>query len=257
MVMGRKRFLCSILILVFPSLLLAQAESSSSSSTVYEIAFDSALSKLSQSQLAVYTGREYYPYFIKKSQYSTTTLTSAGNRSGEHPFFIRDEFRSEAIVFEGVAYPSINLAFDICRSEVVVITPQRKAIILPEGRVQKFHYAGHEFRALVNVDGLKNDFYDVLYWSDSTALCVKRRKNQSELWRMISDYYVILNNQAYPVSAVSTKSVGVKASLLRIFSDREEQMRAFIREKRLRFSKSKKEQSLTKVIEYYASLKTQ
>lgn len=255
--MGRKRILCSILVLVFPSLLLAQSETSSSSAQVYEIAFENALSKISQPQLAVYTGREYYAYFIKKNQYSTTTLTSAGNRAGEHPFFISDEFRSESIVFEGVSYPSISLAFDICRSEVVVVTPQRKAIVLPEGSVQNFHYAGHEFRALTNVAGLKNDFYDILYWSDSTSLCVKRRKNQSELWRMISDYYVILNNKSYPVSSVSTKSVGVKASLLRIFSDREEQMRSFIRQNRLKFSKAKKEQSLIKVIEYYASLKTQ
>jgi hypothetical protein len=257
MVMGRKRILCSILVLVFPSLLLAQSETSSVPVSIYEIAFDSALSKLSPS-LAVYTGREYYPYFVKKSgMYAATALTTAQTRPGEHPFFLTDEFRPETIVFEGVVYPSINLSFDICRSEVVVLTPQRKAIVLPEGKVQKFNYAGHKFRALTGVDGIKNDFYEILYWSDSTVLCAKRRKNQTELWHMITDYYVILNSQAYPVSSVSTKSVGVKASLLRIFSDREEQMRSFIRQNRLKFSKAKKEQSLIKVIEYYASLKTQ
>ena len=254
--MTRKHIFCSILILVFPSLLLAQSETSTASASVYEITFDSALSKLNQRQLSVYTGREFYPYFIKENVYSTTTLVTSGSRPGEHPFFITDEFRPEKIVFEGVVYPSVYLAFDICRSEVVVLTPEQKAIVLPEGKVQKFNYDGHEFKMLTNVSGLNNDFYEILYWSNSTILCAKREKNQTELWHTISDYYVILNNQAHHVSSVSTKSVGVKATLLRIFADREDQMRSFIRQNKLKFSKAKKEQSLVKATEYYASLKT-
>lgn len=255
MISGRVFYL--ILFLVFPSLLLAQPETTSSSASVYEIAFDSALSKLNQSQLAVYTGREYYPYFIKKTGiYAATAITTAGSRPGEHPFFITDEFRSEMIDFEGVVYSAINLAYDICRSEVVVLTPQRKALVLPEGKVQKFNYAGHAFKLLTDVDGLRSDFYDILYEKDSSMLCAKRRKNQSELWRTISDYYIILNSEAYPVSLVNAKNVGVKATLLRIFKDKEDQVRAYIRQNNLKFTKSKKESSLIKVVEYYASLKT-
>lgn len=255
--MTGKHIFYSFLILVFPSVLLAQPETSSASASVYEIAFDSALSTLNHRQLAVYTGREYYPYFIKKTGiYAATAITTAGSRPGEHPFFITDEFRSEMIEFEGVVYPAINLAYDICRSEVVVLTPQRKALVLPEGKVQKFNYAGHAFKTLTGVDGLRNDFYDILHWSDSTILCAKRRKNQTELWHTISDYYIILNNHAYPVSLVSTKNVGVKASVLRILADKQDQVRAYIRQNNLKFKKSKKENSLIKVVRYYASLKT-
>jgi hypothetical protein len=255
--MVRRRIFYLILILVFPSLLLAQSETSSTAASVYEIAFDSALSRLDQSQLAVYTGREYYPYFIKKTGiYAATAITTAGSRPGEHPFFITDEFRLERIEFEGVVYPAINLAYDICRSEVVVLTPQRKAVVLPEEKVQKFDYAGHSFRTLTNVDELRNDFYEILYEKDSTMLCAKRRKNQTELWHTISDYYIILNSQAHPVSLVSTKSVGIKATLLRIFKDKEDKVRTYLRQNNLKFTKSKKESSLKKIVEYYASLKT-
>jgi hypothetical protein len=127
---------------------------------------------------------------------------------------------------------------------------------LPEGKVQKFNYAGHAFRALTDVSGLRNDFYDILYWSDSTVLCVKRRKNQTELWHSFSDYYIILNNEAYPVSLVGTKNVGVKSALLKILKDKEDQVRSYIRQNKLKFNKSNKEGSLVKVVEYYASLKT-
>lgn len=239
--------------------LLAQPETSAVPGSIYEIAFDSALAKLNKSQLAVYTGREYYPYFVKKTgMYAATSMsvTSTGSRPGEHPFFITDEFRSETIVFGGVTYSAINLAYDICRSEVVVLTPQQKALVLPEGRVQNFNYAGHAFKYLKGVADLKNDFYDILYGSDSTMLCAKRHKNQSELWRTISDYYIILNNQAYPVNVVNTKSVGMKATVLRILHEKEEQIRPYIRENNLKFTKSKKESSLVKVVEYYTSLKT-
>jgi len=223
----------------------------------YDIAFDSALSKLNQRQLAVYTGREYYTYFFKEGgKYGAGSASLAGSRPGEHPFFMSDEFRSETIEFEGVQYQSIYLAFDICRSEVVVLNPKRKAMILPEGKVQKFNYAGHAFKNLTGVNNLKDDLYDILYWSDSTILCVKRRKTQSELWHTISDYYIILNNNAYPVSLVSTKSVGVKPAVLRILADREDQVRDYIRQNKIKFSKKKKEQNLIKVIEYYVSLKT-
>lgn len=253
-VMGRQCIFFFVLILVFPVWVKAQSETSSVSASVYEIAFDSARSKLSRPQLAVYRGREYYPYFIKKTVYSTTTLTTSGSRPGEHPFFLSDEFRSERIVFDGVVYPDVNLAFDICRSEVVVLTPQRKMIVLPEGKTHSFKYDGHAFKSLVNVNGLKSDFYEILFWTDSTSLCVKRSKNQTELWRMISDYYVILNNEAYPINSL-TKSF--KAALLKIFADREDQMRTFIRQNKLKFSKASKEADLIKAVEYYTSLKTQ
>lgn len=247
--------------LILPSLAHAQAEASSVSASVYEIALDSAISKLNKTQLAVYTGREYYPYFLKddnKYKYGAMAVTTAGPRPGEHPFFISDDFRSEKIEFDGVVYPNINLAYDICKSEVVVLNPERKALVIPTTKVKRFTYAGHSFQAFVNVNGLKTDFYDVLYGSDSVNLCVKRRKNMTELWRTISDYYIVLNNQAYPVSLVSTKSksVGIKATVLKIFADKEDQVRSYIRQNKLKFTKAKKEKSLQKVVEYYASLKT-
>lgn len=254
--MAGKRVFYLIAVLVFPSVLRAQPEATSGSTHVYEIAFDSALAKLNYRQLAVYTGRAYYPYFIKKTGiYSATTVTTAGSRPGEHPFYLIDEFRSEVIEFDGVVYPAINLAFDICRSEVVVLTPQRNAIVLPSGRVQKFQYAGHSFQALTHVNGLKPDFYDILYWTDNASLIAKRRKNQNELWRTISDYYIVLNSQANPIGVYSAKTVGIKAAVLEILGDQKDAMRSFIRESKLKFTKKKKEQSLIKIVEYYTSLK--
>lgn len=254
--MSRRSTIYLVLFFVLPSSLIAQLEAPKSVS-VYDIAFDSALSKLNQRQLAVYTGREYYTYFFKEGgKYGAGSASLAGSRPGEHPFFMSDEFRSETIEFEGVQYQNIYLAFDICRSEVVVLNPKRKALILPEGKVQKFNYAGHAFKTLTGVNNLKNDFYDILYWSDSTILCAKRRKNQSELWHTISDYYIILNNEAHPINSITTKSVGVKPTVLRILADQEDQVRTYIRQNKIQFSKKEKEQNLIKVIAYYASLKT-
>lgn len=251
---GRGIFL--LLILGVPFSLQAQTETASAGPSVYEVAVDSARSRLNQEQLVVYTGREYYPYFIKRvGSYGVTSATAAGSRPGEHPFFISDDFRGEQIEYENAVYKPVNLAFDICRSEVVVLSPKRKAIVLPEGKVQQFTYAGHTFRA-INKPGLKPDFYDILVWSDSASLVVKRWKKQSELWHTISDYYIIRNDRAYPVSLVSVKTVGVKAALLEIFRDQKDAVQTYIRQNHIRFSKKKKEQSLTKVVEYYASLKT-
>lgn len=253
--MSAGRILCLLVVVFTPLFLYAQSEASASGSSVYQIAIDSAISNLNRSQLAVYTGREYYPYFIKKTGlYAVTSATTAGTRAGEHPFFISDEFRSETIEFDHAVYHSINLAFDICRSEVVVLSPKRNGIVLPEGKVQKFTCAGHSFRAL-NTGGLKPDFYDVLVWTDSASLVVKRYKKVTELWHTISDYYIIRNEQAYPVSLVTMKTIGVKSAVLNILADQEDAVRAYIRQNRLKFSPKKREQSLVKVVGYYASLK--
>lgn len=250
------RIICVVVVVFAPLFLYSQSETSASGSSVYQIAFDSAVSNLNRNQLAVYTGREYYPYFIKKvGQYGVTSATTAGSRPGEHPFFISDAFLQELIEFEGTTYRSVNLAYDICRSEVVVLSPKRNGIVLPDGKVQKFTYSGHTFRAL-NVSGLKADFYDILVWTDSASLVVKRWKKQNELWHTISDYYVIRNGEAFPVSLVTMKTVGVKAAVLDIFKDRKDIVRAYIRQNHLKFSPKKREQSLTRVVEYYASLKT-
>lgn len=254
--MSAGRILLYGIVAFAPLFIHAQSETSAAGSSVYQIAFDSAVSTLNRQQLAVYTGREYYPYFIKKTgQYAVTSATTAGTRVGEHPFYISDAFRSEMIEFEGTVYHSINLAFDICRSEVVVLSPKRNGIVLPEGKVQQFTYSGHTFKSL-NISGLKPDFYDVLVWTDSASLVVKRSKKVNELWHTISDYYVILNDKAYPVSLVTMKTVGVKSAVLEIFNDQREAVRGYIRQNHLRFSPKKREQSLVKVVKYYASLKT-
>lgn len=253
--MSAGRVLFLFLILTFPLFVAAQPEALTSSNSVFQVAFDSAIATSNRNQLPVYTGREYYPYFIKQwGQYGALMATAPGSRPGEHPFYLSDEFRPEKIEFDGSVYRAINLAFDICRNEVVVLSPKRKALILPEGKVKTFTYAGHTFRAL-STNGLTPGFYDVMVWKDSASLVVKRWKKQSELWHVISDYYVIKGDQAYPVSLVSVKSVGVKAAVLRIFNDRRDDVRSYIRQNRLKFSKNKKEQSLVKVVEYYASLK--
>jgi hypothetical protein len=252
-----KRVIYSVLFLALPSVLIAQSETSSVSASLYDVAFDSAVAKLNSQQLAVYNGREYYDYYLKKgSKYGGYWLAATGNRPGEHPFYLEGEFKPGMIVYEGVTYPSINLAFDICRSEVVVLSPKRRAIVIPEGKVEKFTYAGHTFEALTGIDKLKNDFYEVLYRSDEVMLCVKRRKNQTELWHTINDYYVILKDQAYPVSAIGTQSVGTKNMLLKIFADKKDEVRTYIRQNKLKFGKTTEETSMTKVVEYYASLKT-
>jgi hypothetical protein len=250
------RILCFVVVAFAPLFLYAQSETPATGPSIYQIAFDSAVSTLNREQLAVYTGREYYPYFIKETgKYAVTSVTAAGSRPGEHPFFISDDFRSEMIEFEGTSYRSISLAFDICRGELVVLSPKQKAIVLPDGKVQKFTCAGHSFRAL-NTKGLRPDFYDVLVWRDSASLVVRRWKKQSELWHTISDYYVIRSGQAYPVSLITMKTVGVRAAVLEIFTDQKDIVRTYIRQNRLKFSPKKREKSLIKVVEYYASLKT-
>ena len=254
-----KNFIYSVLCIVLPSLAIAQSETSSVSASVYDVAFDSARSKLNPQQLAVYTGREYYDYFLKQApKYGGYWLAATGNRPGEHPFYQGGEFRSEMIVFEGVTYPAIDLAFDICRSEVVVLSPKRKLIVIPEGKVDKFTYAGHTFELITGIPELKNDFYEVLYRSEGDAVMflAKRRKNQTELWHTIDDYYVVRNNQAYPVSAIGTQSIGAKNMMLKIFEDKKVEIKAYMRQNRLKFGKTTKETSMTRVVEYYALLKT-
>lgn len=257
--MFRKRILYVIIFLSLPFGLRAQSETSSGSTSVYDVAFDSAVARLNPQQLAVYTGREYYDYYLKQApKYGGYWLSATGNRPGEHPFYLSGEFKSEMVVYEGVLYPSINLAFDICRSEVVVLSPKRKVIVIPEGKVDRFNYAGHTFERLSGITDLKNDFYEVLYRSasDEVMFCVKRRKNQTELWHTIDDYSVIQKNQAYPLSAIGTQRIGAKSMMLKIFDDKKTEIKTYIRQNRLKFGKTTKEASMTKVVEYYASLKT-
>lgn len=248
---------CVSLILISPSLLFAQVDADDASKSVYTVALDSAIARLNHAQLAVYSGRAFYPYFLKEwNKYGPLSLTAPGSRPDEHPFFLKGEFKDEMIVLKGIKYSPVSLSYDICKSEVVVLNPQSLPIVLPEGKVQKFTYAGHSFEWFSGIHALKDDFYDVLFTDETTILCAKRRKNQTELWRTISEYYIILNDQAYAVKGFTSGSAGgVKQSVFKILKEKEELVRAFIRESNLKFGKSKRESSLVKVITYYAGLK--
>ena len=151
--------------------------------------------------------REYYPYFIKKTGlYAVTSANHSRNTGREHPFLYFRWISFETIEFDHAVYHSINLAFDICRSEVVVLSPNRNGIVLPEGKAQSLPVQGTCSGA--EYWRFEADFYDVLVWPTARAWLLKGIRRVTELWHTISDYYIIRNEQAYPVSLVTMKTIG-------------------------------------------------
>lgn len=174
------------------------------------------------------------------------------------PFFLTGRYTIGSVGYQGRVYDSISIVYDIQRNQLVLLAPDSLSnIVLNNPLVDSFYLLGHTFISL-NEDHKKNlynsGFYDFLY-SGHVKLLAWRVKtmrdviNNMTLTRVFSSedrYYIYKDGLYYLVSN--------KKDVLRLFSDKEHDIKRMLHREHLKLKRKTFEVSLVKVTAFYDQL---
>lgn len=239
--------LVGLLILMFSNYCYSQ--DSDPSHTFIVEAKNSARSNydnLMEDQSAIFNGAEYVDYDVGIN----------GN-----PFFLTDYYSSGTIEFDDMVYYNIPLIYEVVQNKVIIEyidhVGYNKQLVLQNDKIKFFEYEGHHF---VNINeanpvgSLKEGFYDLLL-DDEISIYAKRKK---EIFKSIKNGQMVrkftLEDQYYIQLDSNTHKVSGKSSLLKLYGDRKNEMKQFIKVKNLDLKKNF-EESLISVTREYIKVK--
>lgn len=196
---------------------------------------------------ALYNGREYLEYYH--------TLHEG------HPFFAATQFGDGVIMYDNVLYEKVSLKYDLVRNEVLIREPSGIfSVTLHLDKIAYFTVHGGTFARIINTGGenaVATGLYQVLYNGAAATLLKKEKKtiqsNVSQLEGVKNyiessiDYYIQTADGYHPVST--------QRSVMKVLSDKKNELQAFIRKNKLKFRKDDTERSLLGTVTYYNSLK--
>lgn len=194
-----------------------------------------------QHQSRLYNGSDYVIY---------------QSRDEEHPNFMVDDWTYGSIVYEEELYENVALQYDISIDKVITEHNRGNPIKLLDERIQRFSIHSHTFVRLKGDDSTKitEGFYDQLYDGQAKVYArhLKSYQESLEFGKIIprfdetTQYYIVKNGSYFPVKT--------KGSVLKVFIDRKQDIKEFIRKSRINFKKNRVE-AMTRVTEFYDTLK--
>jgi hypothetical protein len=189
-----------------------------------------AQAEVIEDQQSIFSGPNYDQYF--------TRLSSNG-----HPYFDQNGL---SIEYNFNEYRNVTFLYDTYMDEVVVLRPDEKNwITLDKDRVAQFNLGGHIFRNFREVNGLMNGFYEVAAEGPNIQLLAKWTKSfRASTWTQKVSFFIV-KERPFPVKS--------KKGLLQILSDKQTEIRQYIKENRLKFTQNSVE-DYSKVVRYYSSL---
>ncbi|HMG92843.1 MAG TPA: hypothetical protein VK589_22455 [Chryseolinea sp.] len=202
-----------------------------SNETALPDAVEYAIHSLPASQLGLYNGPDYTP----------TTITAGG-----HPYFSRDDFAPESIVYDGIPYRDIYLLFDAAQQRVIIEDNAGNKICPVERKMESFTVDDHTFKRVSDIEGLPTGFYDVLV--DGKELLYARRAKYARglQWKSSTDYYFFNEGRLFHLTN--------KKTVVESMTEEEKNVRQYVRQNKLSFN-NKIEASLISIVRYYSSLK--
>ena len=193
----------------------------------------------------VYTGSGYYgPY----------------NGIRGHQYFIDDYWEQGSLIYDGHAFDSIFLKYDVYRDLLIIENFNSNGFLSPiqlySPKVSSFDLMGYYFIRLEKdtISNIRAGFYNQMYKSKDMEVLVKRRKeiiNSNEInsireeFTIKDRYYIKKNGMFYRVKK--------KRSVLKVLEDQKKEIKRFIRKNNFRF-KFRPDNQLVEVVKYYDSL---
>jgi hypothetical protein len=193
-----------------------------------------------QRQSRLYNGTDYIVYFTKYD---------------EHPYFTSDDWVFGSVLYWGELYENVPLMYDLTIDELITEHARGNPIRLIAQKIESFKISEHTFVRLRPDDKNKiaEGFYDRLY-DGMSKVYAKYHKNFRETleekeviphFDEITRYYVFKDGVLH--------NVRTKASVLQVFEDRKQELKAFLRKSRLNF-KSSRDVAIARAAEFYDSL---
>ena len=219
----KKNVIIFFLFTVTPLYLFAQGETEDLTSTSTNVAFANAVNMYNNTigkNSVIFTGVAYYD--IRR-----------GIKG--HPFFMNDLWEIGTIVYRDQKFDSIDIKYDILRDLLLVKNIDKRGFIWPiqlnSLKVEEFNVLGHHFMNIEEdtLSNFKTGFYDVLFDGDKAKVLIKRRKeiNESQGFGNLEKEYV-LNDIWYIKSGQEYYVVKGKNSILKVFADRKNEIKAFL-----------------------------
>jgi hypothetical protein len=188
--------------------------------------------------------------------YHGTQYIRNGEKALGFPYFESDSMLKGSVNYLGNAYSDVNLYYNLVTDEIIIPNYLRDAqIVLPFGKVDSFTVGPHFFISISvkQFNGVSEDgFYERLSTGEP-AMYVRRVKklvtgtgSEENKYIQYNTYYLRKNNVFYMVDN--------KKTFLELLSDREDQLKKFIRSNKLKFKKDL-ESSLVLTTLYYSQLK--
>jgi hypothetical protein len=174
------------------------------------------------------------------------------------PYFLSGEYLSGDITFNGKVFRDMTFKYDIYKDELVLWINAATIIILNKEMVEEFdiNYLNTRYH-VVNMDNDSVSYlsgYVNVYYGGPTALYVKYRKeieilavdNKYDLFTQLHRIYIKKDGQVIQVHS--------KRALFKILADRKTELRSFVKQNKLRLSKSEP-QTFIPLLQYYDSLR--
>lgn len=175
-----------------------------------------------------------------------------------HPYFLMGDFINSSVHFNGKKYHNLKVKYDIFADEIILFINPHIIIFLNKEMVKEltFTYNGQQYN-IENVggdtSGLINGYVNILY-EGSSSFFVKFKKeiqplaeeNRYDSFYQTHRMYISRDSSLMPFTG--------RKSLLKIMCDRKEEIRGFIKKKRLTLTR-KDPYSFIPVIEYYDNLR--
>jgi hypothetical protein len=195
-------------------------------------------------EAALYTGAEY----ISPRQQIEGT-----------PFFGQESRFKGEVMFAGTWFFSLPIHYDLVNDKLLIWSfDQSQLLVMNSEKIDRFRLGNEEFvRGGVFAKAKENrkaGFYQILYEGDVQVLAQKKKVVVQKSAADKSFAYYKQFNTYFMVMDENWEEVNGKKSIMHIFSDQKENIKAFIRNENLNYSKSP-ELFLQKVAAYYESIR--
>ena len=179
----------------------------------------------------LYNGPEYINYALR---YNTRT---------SHQFFTWPEKQPGSVNYNGQYFTNLLLAYDIVFDQLVLPFPDSPFMLrLLKENVSNFTINEHHFVRLwadsVKGSPITTGYYEVLNSGKAQALAkhTKRLQEQIRQTKLEADFPE--SSKLFLTKGGVYYSISSKKDILRVFSDHEKEMQAYIQNRKIKFKKS-------------------
>lgn len=158
------------------------------------------------------------------------------------------------LVFEGIVFPEIDVQLDLYSQEVVVLMETKnnsQYVSLDNEKVSEFTFMDYKFVHFPGDSVMTKDIYELAFAGANTSLYIKRQKTRKETLdssKIIVQF--IPNDKYFVTNEYGSFEITNRKSLLSAYYD-QEWFKKMLKQKKLKFSKKRIEQSLIMAVGHY------
>ncbi|WP_157540999.1 hypothetical protein [Hymenobacter aerophilus] len=196
----------------------------------------------------LYNGPEYVNYAMR---YAVQT---------GHQFFLAPEPQPGSVFYHHQPFDNLQLRYDVVLDQVVLTQPTSPLTLrLVNEKLDRFTIAGHRFERLRAADSTASGlpatgYYEVLAEGPVRLLARRTKRKQERIEGRVVRAEFIGNDRLYIHKAGRYYAVNSKSAAQKLLADRESEVRAYMRQNKLKLKRKQFERDLTQLTAFYNQL---